>query len=157
LSDRAHAKNILIAATKSASVNRDRAKRQYQELRRLALLRSTWWRNLRLSNDRKCTDGILSHAALGVMTREPCCAATVVSMPSRPEFPEEGRVDDGPAARRAFAVAAMAFAMSAPVLAGHDVVRDDPGVVSERLHRMGFISWRYVKWDHGYWKIESAP
>ncbi|MBN9354201.1 MAG: PepSY domain-containing protein [Hyphomicrobium denitrificans] len=59
-------------------------------------------------------------------------------------------------ARRAFAVAAMAFAMSAPVLAGHDVVRDDPGVVSERLHRMGFISWRYVKWDHGYWKIEDA-
>jgi hypothetical protein len=59
-------------------------------------------------------------------------------------------------ARRAFAVAAVAVAMSAPVLAGHDVVRDDPGVVTERLHRMGFVSWRYVKWDHGYWKVEDA-
>jgi hypothetical protein len=59
-------------------------------------------------------------------------------------------------ARRAFAVAAVAFAMSAPVLAGHDEVRDDPNVVTDRLHRMGFISWRYIKWDHGYWKVEDA-
>jgi hypothetical protein len=59
-------------------------------------------------------------------------------------------------ARRAVAVAIMAFAMSAPVLAGHDEVRDDPNVVTDTLHRMGFISWRYIRWDHGYWKIEDA-
>ena len=59
-------------------------------------------------------------------------------------------------ARRAFAVAAVVFAMSAPVFAGQDEVRDDPNVVTDRLHRMGFISWRYIKWDHGYWKVEDA-
>ena len=26
----------------------------------------------------------------------------------------------------------------------------------DRLHRMGFVSWRYIKWDHGYWKIDDA-
>jgi len=59
-------------------------------------------------------------------------------------------------ARRAFAVTAVVFALSAPALATHDEVRDDPGVVADRLHRMGFIAWRYIKWDHGYWKIEDA-
>jgi len=59
-------------------------------------------------------------------------------------------------ARRAFAVAAVAFAMSAPALADRDAVRDDPNVVTDTLHRMGFISWRYIKWDHGYWKVEDA-
>lgn len=59
-------------------------------------------------------------------------------------------------ARRAFAVAAVAVAMSAPALADRDAVRDDPNVVTDTLHRMGFISWRYIKWDHGYWKVEDA-
>jgi hypothetical protein len=59
-------------------------------------------------------------------------------------------------ARRAFAMAAVAFAMATPALAGHQEMRDDPGVVSDTLHRMGFISWRYIRWDHGYWKIEDA-
>jgi hypothetical protein len=59
-------------------------------------------------------------------------------------------------ARRAFAVAAVAVAMSVPALARHDEVRDNPNVVVDALHRMGFVSWRYIKWDHGYWKIEDA-
>jgi hypothetical protein len=60
-------------------------------------------------------------------------------------------------ARRAFAVAAFAFAMSAPVLAGPDEVRgDDPNIVVDRLHHMGFVDWHRIKWDHGYWKIDDA-
>ena len=57
---------------------------------------------------------------------------------------------------RAFAVAAVAFAMTGPVLAGHDEVREDPAIVTDRLHHMGFIDWRRVRWDHGYWKVYDA-
>ena len=28
--------------------------------------------------------------------------------------------------------------------------------MTDRLHRMGFIEWRRIRWDHGYWKIEDA-
>ena len=59
-------------------------------------------------------------------------------------------------ARRAFATAAVVFAMATPVLAGHEEMRDDPAVVTDRLHRMGFIEWRRIRWDHGYWKVYDA-
>ncbi|HVZ03703.1 PepSY domain-containing protein [Hyphomicrobium sp.] len=59
-------------------------------------------------------------------------------------------------ARRAFAATAVVVALSAPAFATHREMRDDPAAVADHLHRMGFISWRYIKWDHGYWKIEDA-
>jgi hypothetical protein len=59
-------------------------------------------------------------------------------------------------ARRALATAVVAFAMATPVLADHREMRDDPGVVVDRLHRMGFIDWRRIRWDHGFWKIYDA-
>jgi hypothetical protein len=65
-------------------------------------------------------------------------------------------IDVSRVARRAFAVAAVVFAMATPVLAGHEEMRGDPGVVADRLHRMGFLDWRRVRWDHGYWKVYDA-
>jgi hypothetical protein len=64
-------------------------------------------------------------------------------------------------ARHALALAVIGLglaglAVSVPARAGHDVEKDDPAVVAERLHRMGFVEWRYLKWDHGYWKIDDA-
>jgi hypothetical protein len=57
--------------------------------------------------------------------------------------------------RCACAIAAVALALTGPVYAGHDE-QDDPAVVSERLTKMGFVSWRKLRWDHGFWKIEDA-
>jgi len=59
-------------------------------------------------------------------------------------------------ARRALAIAIVGMAVTVPARAGHDDVRDDPAVVTERLNHMGFLEWRKLKWDHGYWKIEDA-
>jgi len=58
--------------------------------------------------------------------------------------------------RQAFALAALGVAMAAPASAGHDVAKDDPAVVADRLHHMGFVEWRRVKWSGGYWKIDNA-
>jgi hypothetical protein len=59
--------------------------------------------------------------------------------------------------RIACAATALALASAVPASAHHDVVQDDPAVVTERLHRMGFIEWRKLRWDRdGYWKIDDA-
>ncbi len=59
--------------------------------------------------------------------------------------------------RLACAATALALATVVPASAGHDEVRDDPAVVAERLHRMGFVEWRKLSWDrHGFWKIDDA-
>jgi hypothetical protein len=58
--------------------------------------------------------------------------------------------------RRALAVAAVGVAMTAPAFAHHDDMRDDPAVVTERLNHMGFMEWRRLKWDHGFWKVDDA-
>ncbi len=58
--------------------------------------------------------------------------------------------------RLACATAAIALASAVPASARHDEYRDDPAVVAERLHHMGFIEWRKLRWDHGYWKIDDA-
>ena len=57
--------------------------------------------------------------------------------------------------RHACAIAAVGIAISVPANAQPEV-RDDPAVVEERLHHMGFVEWRKLKWDHGYWKIDDA-
>jgi hypothetical protein len=59
-------------------------------------------------------------------------------------------------ARLACATVAVALASAVPASAGHEVVQDDPALVAERLHRMGFVEWRKLRWDHGYWKIDDA-
>ena len=59
-------------------------------------------------------------------------------------------------ARHALAIAVVATASTLPARAGHDEVRDDPGIVAERLNHMGFLGWRSLRWDHGYWKIDDA-
>jgi len=58
--------------------------------------------------------------------------------------------------RLACAATAIALVTAVPASAGHDVVRDDPAIVAERLHHMGFVEWRKLRWDHGYWKIDDA-
>jgi hypothetical protein len=58
--------------------------------------------------------------------------------------------------RLACASAAIALATVMPASAGHDEIRDDPAIVAERLHRMGFVEWRKLRWDHGIWKIDNA-
>lgn len=58
--------------------------------------------------------------------------------------------------RLACAVSALAFASAVPASAGHDEIQDDPAVVTERLHRMGFVEWRKLRWHHGYWKVDDA-
>jgi len=58
--------------------------------------------------------------------------------------------------RHACAIIAVGIAMSVPASAGHDEVRDDPAVVEDRLRQMGFVEWRRLKWDRGYWKIDDA-
>jgi hypothetical protein len=58
--------------------------------------------------------------------------------------------------RLACAVSAIAIASAVPASAGHDEIQDDPAVVTERLHRMGFIEWRKLRWHHGYWKVDDA-
>jgi hypothetical protein len=58
--------------------------------------------------------------------------------------------------RHGCAIAAIGMAISVPASAGRDEVRDDPAVVEDRLHHMGFIEWRRLKWAHGYWKIDDA-
>jgi hypothetical protein len=58
--------------------------------------------------------------------------------------------------RVACAVAAIGFATALPASAGHDEVQDDPAIVTERLHRMGFVEWRKLRWSHGYWTIDDA-
>ena len=59
--------------------------------------------------------------------------------------------------RHACVIAAVGVAMSVPATAGHEEEHQDPAVVEERLHHMGFVEWRALKWDHhGYWKIDNA-
>ena len=59
-------------------------------------------------------------------------------------------------ARHAFAVAAVRMAMMAtPASARHDE-RDNPEVVAAKLNLMGFVTWRRLRWAHGYWKVDDA-
>lgn len=58
--------------------------------------------------------------------------------------------------RLACAVSAIAIASAVPASAGDDEIQDDPAVVTERLHRMGFVEWRKLRWHHGYWKVDDA-
>jgi hypothetical protein len=59
--------------------------------------------------------------------------------------------------RLACAASALALASAVPASAHRDVVQDDPAIVTERLHRMGFIEWRKLSWDrHGFWRIDDA-
>jgi hypothetical protein len=58
--------------------------------------------------------------------------------------------------RLACATAAVGLAMAVPASAGHDEVQGDPAIVADRLHRMGFVEWRKLRWDHGYWKVDDA-
>ena len=58
--------------------------------------------------------------------------------------------------RLACAVSAIAIASAVQASAGHDEIQDDPAVVTERLHRMGFVEWRKLRWHHGYWKVDDA-
>ena len=58
--------------------------------------------------------------------------------------------------RLACATAAIGLAMAVPASAGHDEVQEDPAIVADRLHHMGFVEWRKLRWDHGYWKVDDA-
>jgi hypothetical protein len=58
--------------------------------------------------------------------------------------------------RLACAAAAIALASAVPASAGHDAAQDDPAVVTERLHHMGFVEWRQLRWSHGIWKVDDA-
>ena len=60
--------------------------------------------------------------------------------------------------RLACAATALAIVSAVPASAHpRDVVRDDPAIVADRLHHMGFVEWRRVRWDNGgYWKIDDA-
>jgi hypothetical protein len=58
--------------------------------------------------------------------------------------------------RLACAATVIALATAVPASAGHDEVKDDPGMVAERLHRMGFVEWRKLRWSHGIWKVDDA-
>jgi hypothetical protein len=58
--------------------------------------------------------------------------------------------------RLACATAAVGLAMAVPASAGHDEVQEDPAIVADRLHHMGFVEWRKLRWDHGYWKVDDA-
>ena len=58
--------------------------------------------------------------------------------------------------RLACATAAVGLAMAVPAGAGHDEVQEDPAIVAERLHHMGFVEWRKLRWHHGYWKVDDA-
>ncbi|MFT3730608.1 MAG: hypothetical protein QM780_04150 [Hyphomicrobium sp.] len=58
--------------------------------------------------------------------------------------------------RLACVATTLAFASAVPASAHHDEVKDDPAIVTERLHRMGFVEWRKLRWDHGIWKVDDA-
>ncbi len=58
--------------------------------------------------------------------------------------------------RLACAATALALASAVPASAGHDQIQDDPAVVTERLHHMGFVEWRKLRYSHGIWKIDDA-
>lgn len=58
--------------------------------------------------------------------------------------------------RLACAASALAVASAVPASAGHDEIQDDPAVITERLHHMGFVEWRKLRWHHGYWKVDDA-
>lgn len=58
--------------------------------------------------------------------------------------------------RLACVATALALASAVPASAHRDEVQDDPAIVVDRLHHMGFIEWRKLRWDHGYWKIDDA-
>ncbi len=58
--------------------------------------------------------------------------------------------------RLACAGAALALLSAVPASAGHEDVQDDPAIVAERLHHMGFVEWRKLVWDHGFWKVDDA-
>jgi hypothetical protein len=58
--------------------------------------------------------------------------------------------------RLACAATALALASAVPASAGHDQVQDDPAVVTERLHHMGFVEWRKLRYSHGIWKVDDA-
>jgi hypothetical protein len=58
--------------------------------------------------------------------------------------------------RLACAATALALASAVPASAGHDEVQDDPAVVTERLHHMGFVEWRNLRYSHGVWKVDDA-
>lgn len=57
--------------------------------------------------------------------------------------------------RIACAAAAVAVASAVPASA-HDDAHEDPAVVTERLHHMGFVEWRNLRYSHGVWKIDDA-
>lgn len=56
----------------------------------------------------------------------------------------------------AAALAAAAITMPLTAGAGPAEKPDDRAAVEERLHHMGFVEWRSLRWDHGYWKINDA-
>jgi hypothetical protein len=58
--------------------------------------------------------------------------------------------------RIACAATAIALATAVPASAGHREPADDPAIVAERLHRMGFVEWRKLRWDDGFWKVDDA-
>lgn len=58
--------------------------------------------------------------------------------------------------RLACGAAFIALATVVPASAGHDEVQDDPAIVAERLHHMGFVEWRKLRWSHGIWKVDDA-
>jgi hypothetical protein len=58
--------------------------------------------------------------------------------------------------RLACVASAVALAWSVPASATHREPADDPAIVAERLHRMGFVEWRKLRWDGHVWKIDDA-
>jgi hypothetical protein len=58
--------------------------------------------------------------------------------------------------RFACAATALALASAAPASAHPNEVQDDPAIVTERLHHMGFVEWRKLRWSHGIWKVDDA-
>ena len=59
--------------------------------------------------------------------------------------------------RLACAIAAVGMAMMAmPASARPRRDQDNPDVVAAKLHHMGFVDWRKLRWDHGYWKVDDA-
>ena len=57
--------------------------------------------------------------------------------------------------RIACAAAAVALASAVPAIA-HDDAHEDASVVEDRLHHMGFVEWRNLRYSHGIWKIDDA-
>jgi hypothetical protein len=57
--------------------------------------------------------------------------------------------------RIACAAAAVSLSFALPASA-RDEAHEDAAAVADRLHHMGFVEWRNLRYSHGVWKIDDA-